>query len=212
MWEYEIIGSTPDFSRITPNEVLFDFEGPQIFTFAWQDLLFLAYASDYDAINSKTRLLVVGTTSEEIEHLKQGRLAILEALSKPLVWAADWDGLVKATNINVLPNGINSVPISHRPEEGTLLWAHLESEDNQELDAYFREVRETPRFEIFEHSQNGVKMRWMGLPKAVFVTTVKLDWDDAYLHRPPANDDYTSIFLAEKFEAEMYDNILGLKH
>jgi len=217
MWQYEKIGSTPDFSGITPNEVLFDFDGPQIFTYEWRDFLFLAYASDYDAAESKTRLLIVETTTQEIDGLKRGHLAILDALSKPLIWAADWNGADEADNINLLPHGIDSVPESHRPEAGTLLWAHLESADEYELAAYFRHVIDTSRLESLLPL---ISVRPLPQPSSQLyaprIDAIERQWtaqwtDASLLHAAEETEISASLF-EQKFDAGMYENILDLKH
>ncbi|MFV0675539.1 hypothetical protein [Variovorax sp. tm] len=116
------------FENLDPEEILFEFNGPQIFTFSQDGLMFFAYTSFDDEESEIIRLLVVATNKQELCRLREGGISIEEVLRKDLVWAIDksYDG--KVLHVALLRNGLEDVPEGFKPRNGVLLWSHLERE------------------------------------------------------------------------------------
>jgi len=82
---------TEIFSKIIPDDVLYDFDGPRIFTFRQGTLKqFLAYLCD--EIPSRFRHIVARTNSRTIANLKNDALPVRDALAQPRVWVVDING------------------------------------------------------------------------------------------------------------------------
>lgn len=114
------------FQEMTPDEVLYDFDGPRIFTFKVGAELYFACWSDEDSGEQRTRYLVVLTTAGEIEHLKRGVFSLDRILNKRFLWCVDRDFKNKVLEVTSLSGGYACVPDGFKPEKGTLLWDHLE--------------------------------------------------------------------------------------
>jgi len=117
-----------NFEDVSPLEILFEFNGPQIFTFLQGMLQFLAYTSFDNEELGFVRLLVVSTNTLELQKLKQGGLSIEDVLKKDLVWVVDRSHEGVTTHVALLPHGLNDVPDGFKPKSGILLWAHLKRE------------------------------------------------------------------------------------
>lgn len=117
------------FQEMTPDEVLYDFDGPRIFTFKVGAELYFACWSDEDSREMRTRYLVVLTTTGEIEHLKRGAISLDRMLNKRFLWCVDRNFNNEVVKATCLTQGISSVPDGFKPEKGTLLWDHLEPEE-----------------------------------------------------------------------------------
>ncbi len=74
-----------DWLTFQPAQVLYEFDGPRIFTCRDDDgALFLAYQCCEDA--DEYRLVVVPCSDELLERLTQGELTVLDALNQPDCW------------------------------------------------------------------------------------------------------------------------------
>lgn len=104
--------------NLTPEEVLYDFDGPRIFTCRTpnQELL-LAFL--YDLHDSNHLYMVVPTNRTRIESLKSGKLSLREALEQPWIWQVEVrDGnILLATKVE-----LETLPEDVLPNPGVLLW------------------------------------------------------------------------------------------
>jgi hypothetical protein len=122
---------------LVPVEVLYDFDGPLVFTaLSPSGRKLLAYASfsiDADlaggAIQSPhsegfTRYLISPTSDKILERLKKGAITLYEALDQPMLWAADisYSGAVlQSAELGLLCD----VPSNFLPARNRTLWPHL---------------------------------------------------------------------------------------
>jgi hypothetical protein len=111
------------FEPFSPAEVLFDFDGPRIFTFISQEEeLFLAYLFDEEVRTS--RYLVVPTSERLIRQMKAGELSVRDALCQPRLWVLD---VVSGQRISrSWRTSFESLPDDAIPEPGAMLWPSLE--------------------------------------------------------------------------------------
>lgn len=112
--------------NLAPVEILYEYEGPRIFTASHCGRPVLAYESDCDDEQRIRRLLVVPTSDRIVRELKEGMLSISDSLKQPWLHAVDqsFDGTILA--IWHISAGLESVPEKYKPVEGTLLSAELE--------------------------------------------------------------------------------------
>jgi hypothetical protein len=124
MWDIQ--GKTIDvgrFSPFDPDEILYEFDGPRIFTLRDCDgELNLAYWSDED--ESGTRYVVVPTSVKILERLRQGVLSVFDALNQPRCWVCD-------VSMDGSPSGCSlvdfeAIPSDALPAQGTMIWPSLE--------------------------------------------------------------------------------------
>lgn len=116
------------FAEMTPDEVLYDFDGPRIFTFKSRTDLYFACWSDENSQEQRTRYLVVPTATSEIQRLKAGGVPLDRVLDKDFLWTVDRNFENQVIEVQCLRGGISSIPDGFKPEKGTLLWDHLEPE------------------------------------------------------------------------------------
>jgi hypothetical protein len=114
---------------LEPIDVLFEFEGPQIYVATHFGRPLLAYVSDCDDANELHRLLVVPTSEKLIADLKAGYISISDALRQPWLHAVDQTAEGHIAAVWHLPYGLDSVPDGYKPIEGTLISADLEPHD-----------------------------------------------------------------------------------
>ncbi|MBF8271758.1 MAG: hypothetical protein HW380_863 [Magnetococcales bacterium] len=81
----------PPFSTIVPEEVLYAFDGPRIFTFSDQDgTTFLAYLCD--EVPDLLRFIIVPIAPQTVLQLEKGDIALRDVLTQPDdVWIVDLD-------------------------------------------------------------------------------------------------------------------------
>jgi len=110
------------FRGIEPVEILYEFDGPRIFTAnnTLGDLLF--YLADEQ--DGTCRYIVAPTNPRIIAKLKQGILSVLQALDQPWIWVLDagYDG----TPVNAWKGTLADVPADALPQPGVMLWPELE--------------------------------------------------------------------------------------
>lgn len=135
------------FGSLEPEEVLYDFDGPQIYISRSQGRPIFVYESDADDAAEVRRLLVVPTSEALISGLKTGRTSLCEALRQPWLHAVDQSNNGDVLNIWYLIDGLNSVPEDFKPVEGTLLSMELEQQrDNKIPEAAENMVTSTRRW------------------------------------------------------------------
>lgn len=110
------------FQGISPKEVLYEFDGPRIFTAcnAMGELLFYL-ADEKDGV---CRYIVAPTNASIIDLMKSGMRSVRDALNQPWVWFLDiqYDGMpVKAWK-----GTLADAPGDALPQSGVMLWPHLE--------------------------------------------------------------------------------------
>lgn len=122
---------------LVPGEVLYEFDGPLVFTtLAPSGRKLLAYASfsidgspdpssDF-APNSAgyTRYLIAPTSDKILDRLKKGACTLYEALDQPVLWAADiaYSGaILRLAELGQL----SDVPFTCLPARNRTLWPHL---------------------------------------------------------------------------------------
>lgn len=71
------------------SEILYDFDGPKIFTIQNDRGLFLAYFCDEDLVHYIERFIVVPTDDIEIEELKLCYRDMFSVLAKDELWLVD---------------------------------------------------------------------------------------------------------------------------
>lgn len=110
------------FQGITPEEVLYEFDGPRIFTArsVMGELLFYL-ADEKDGV---CRYIVAPTNASIIELMKTGVRSVRDALNQPWVWFLDtqYDGNPVAAWKGTLADA----PVDALPQLGVMLWPHLE--------------------------------------------------------------------------------------
>ncbi|MBD0328411.1 MAG: hypothetical protein ICV68_18500 [Pyrinomonadaceae bacterium] len=110
------------FRELEPREVLYDFDGPRIFTAlsSMEDEL-LVYLSDQD--EQLSRYVVVPVDRPLVNMLREGLVTVREALTQPWAWLVDQthEGRVaRALKIDV-----RRMPADALPRPGTLLLASM---------------------------------------------------------------------------------------
>lgn len=116
------------FPSFTPVEVLYEFDGPRIFTIRDSDGgSNLVYWSDEDG--QTTRYVVSPTSDRILDNLRGGVLSVLEALDQPRCWLCDVDREGNLLHCHLVD--FESIPGDAKPARGTLLWPSLESLEPQ---------------------------------------------------------------------------------
>lgn len=111
------------FSPFDPVEILYEFDGPRIFTLRDCDgELNLAYWSD--EYEGNTRYVVVPTSAKILDRLRQGVLSVFDALNQPRCWVCD-------VSLDGSPSGCSlvdfeAIPSDALPAQGTMIWPSLE--------------------------------------------------------------------------------------
>ena len=103
--------------EISPVEILYDFDGPKIFTVKdkTNNLLLLYQCYEDDKLR---RFLMVPTNDDTIRLLKSNELAVYVALKQPWSWYLD---IINDDVIFIRPVNINDVPVSYFPKSDVLL-------------------------------------------------------------------------------------------
>lgn len=111
--------------ELKPEEVLYEFELPCIFT--TRDVnggLLLAYLSEDLEDQRLYRYLVVSTSNATIEGLKVGGISVSQAFTQGSIWIADLDERMKPAAVYGVK--AEDLPADALPAPGTMLWACLE--------------------------------------------------------------------------------------
>lgn len=115
--------STKRFEFLEPIEILYEFDGPRIFTVTDNEGgLNLAYWSDED--EHVTRYVIVPTSRKIVDSLRQGALSVHDALNQPRCWLCDVarDGKL----VRCLAADFEAIPRDALPAPGTMLLPTLE--------------------------------------------------------------------------------------
>lgn len=116
--------STDRFLSFDPVEVLYEFDGPRIFTIRDSENEFhLVYWSDED--ENACRYIVVPTTTSIVEELRTGAIGVFDALNQPQCWACDVTHQGEIEECRQID--FDTIPRDALPETGTLLLPELES-------------------------------------------------------------------------------------
>ncbi len=108
-----------------PVEVLFEFNGPLIFTFKNSaGNLFLAYQVEEDSESDKIRYFVAPTSSSIVEDLNRGTISIRSALTQPISWLVDTDQSRLA--LSVWSSATSDLPDDAIPEPHVMLRPELQ--------------------------------------------------------------------------------------
>jgi uncharacterized protein DUF6575 len=109
--------------RIAPLEILYEFDGPRIFSLSGRDgNLLLAYLCD--ETDSQLNLLLVPSSPGSIERLKSGQLSVRAALNQAWVWIISCDRQWKI--LGAKSASFDELPDAVLPQEGTpLLPEHI---------------------------------------------------------------------------------------
>lgn len=117
-WEpHGIEEETGFFSTIMPHDILYDFDGPRLFTFEVGRRKFLAYLCD--EITDRVRHIVVPTDDWIIAAVKADRIAVRDALTQPWAWIVETDGQGEALMAQRI--AIRTLPEAILPEPGIML-------------------------------------------------------------------------------------------
>lgn len=108
--------------QLVPEDVLYEFDGPRIFTHKSTIGLLLAYLSDE---GSNTQRFVLAPTSRKIlDSLKKGIISVRVALSQSWVWVADVD--FEGRTQTLWLSDIADLPADALPAENTMLLPNLQ--------------------------------------------------------------------------------------
>lgn len=123
--DWEIKGPTADltsFGRLDPVEVLYEFDGPRVFTTRSSLGDLLCFLVDDDG--ELRRYIAAPTNPIVLGKLKSGYRSLHDALDQPWVWFVDigYDGTPKA----VWKGTLADAPDDTLPQKGVMLWPHLE--------------------------------------------------------------------------------------
>lgn len=125
MWSLNSPQCTPQrFGIFQPEEVLYEFDVPMIFTFRGEDGLFLAYLSVEDNDTQTARYLTVPANKKLIDELKTGSKTVFEALNQPWLWVVDvsYEGVINAA---WQVDDIAQIPDTAKPTKDAMLWPEL---------------------------------------------------------------------------------------
>lgn len=111
------------FGSFEADDVLYEMDGPKLFTVKGSDGIYLVYESTFDPRDRLTRYIAVLASEDIIAHLLDGTLTLREALDQTAVWSIDqfFDGSLGTTLR--LAKGLSSVPDGYKPEAGVRLQA-----------------------------------------------------------------------------------------
>lgn len=114
--------SVSQFETVDISEVLYEFEGPKIFTTNGDgSLLRLWYECGEDFEAETLRYLVVPTSRAHIDQLKSGKKTVHDLLKQPWLWAVDLNHDFNAVSAWVL-DGLDNIPLKAKPEPHATLY------------------------------------------------------------------------------------------
>jgi hypothetical protein len=110
------------FGETEPDEVLYEFDGPKIFTVVSPVGTLLYFLAEEDS--GISRFVVAPTNTQIIERLKNGISSVRDALNQPWVWVLEttFDG----THQKSWRCTLADIPDETLPKPGVMLWSHLE--------------------------------------------------------------------------------------
>ncbi len=110
------------FGDFTPNEILYEFDGPRIFSVKSSIGMLLCFLADDDG--KFLRFIAAPTNDDTLTKLQSGIRPLRDALDQPWIWFVDcgYDGVPKAAWRGTL----SDAPADTLPDKGVMLWPHLE--------------------------------------------------------------------------------------
>lgn len=109
-----------------PEELLYEYELPCIFTFRMRNRgLALAYLAD-DETDDGLRYIVSTTSETTIEALKVGEISVRDAILRGSMWVVDTD--LSLVPLRGYETSLEWLPEDVIPDDATMLWADLEPE------------------------------------------------------------------------------------
>jgi hypothetical protein len=113
--------------RVAPLDVLYDFDGPRIFSVLGRNGgLLLAYLCD--EASHEINFLLAPSSSPVIECLKSGQLSMRAALAHAVLWVCSCDRQWTVFQAKIC--SFNELPKSALPKEGTLVVAEQSSRES----------------------------------------------------------------------------------
>ena len=108
---------------LKPDEVLYYFDGPRIFTSKDIDNK-LVFVYQCDESDQRMRFVAVPFSETLLTHLKAGSITLLEALDQPRVWVIDQtlDGKIKSVWLTDLVK----IDKDRLPKQNAMLWPELQ--------------------------------------------------------------------------------------
>jgi len=126
LWDVNACDYPPELigNLFPPEEMLFEYNGPLIFTFKtrWNGIA-IAYLSDEE--DNVLRYIIAPTNSSIVERLKSGIISVRNALEQPMIWLAD----VTTSNWSVSRSWqiqIKDLPEDALPKPEVMLYPNLE--------------------------------------------------------------------------------------
>lgn len=110
------------FGRLDPLEVLYEYDGPRLFTARCALGELLCFLVDDDS--SVLRYIAAPTNADILDKLKNGLRPLRDALDQPWVWFVDVDR--DGTPVAVWQGNLADAPADTLPQAGLMLWPHLE--------------------------------------------------------------------------------------
>lgn len=86
-WQPDGTDERGRFNDLTPIEILDWFDGPRLFTFVDEQILYLAYACSEG--DRTIRYIITPTEQDRIRALERGHISLLDAIKAPIVWVID---------------------------------------------------------------------------------------------------------------------------
>lgn len=129
LWNIPVTHSCPTSQFETwnsPSEVLYEFNGPRIFTTTDGSLSWLWYECAEDDLNNSARYLVVPCNERLISNLKNGIKTVHDSLSQPWLWAIDVDFSSNSIIAGWVLGSLDEVPQEAQPRPDALLWPELQ--------------------------------------------------------------------------------------
>ena len=125
MWQVNGIPTSGSWLRLEPVTVLYDFDGPRIFTCKDnRGRLFLAYQCGED--HQTMRFLVVPFSEDSEQKLTAGEDSLHDVLMRPLrAWVFDLN--FQWNTIGAWRVEVENLPSDCVPSPGVMLWSHLPS-------------------------------------------------------------------------------------
>ncbi len=109
------------FTGMKPSEVLYEFDGPRLFTARSQQGDLLYYLADQSG--DVCRYIVAPTNANIVNQLKTGVRAVRDALNQPWVWFLDTE--IGGSPVAAWLGTLADAPLDAVPAAGVMLWPHL---------------------------------------------------------------------------------------
>lgn len=113
------------FENFEIQEVLYEFDGPRIFTSGSSTQLKIWYECGEDLESGTLRYLVVNTNDHLISQLKSGKKTLIDVLDQPWIWVIDSDFNMQVQSSWII-NSLEHVPQDAKPTpQATLYPEHM---------------------------------------------------------------------------------------